>query len=261
MKENNIKFNECNDIGTIIYVAINNKFAGTILISDKIKTDSYKAIKLFKNLKLKNIMLTGDHDNISKYVFNELNLDEYYAELLPIDKVNIVEQLITKKSSKGKLVFIGDGINDAPVLALSDIGIAMGAIGSDAAIEASDIVIMNDMPSCLASAIKISKKTVRIAKENIIFAIIIKISVLILSVLGLTTMWAAVFADVGVTIISILNSLRVLRIKNGEINEKTNTKNLWNDLQRLCQRIRKILKQTKKYKKCICKSYSINSNN
>ncbi len=225
MKENNIKFNECNDIGTIIYIAINNKFAGTILISDKIKTDSYKAIKLFKNLKLKNIMLTGDHDNISKYVFNELNLDEYYAELLPIDKVNIVEQLITKKSSKGKLVFIGDGINDAPVLALSDIGIAMGAIGSDAAIEASDIVIMNDMPSCLASAIKISKKTVRIAKENIIFAIIIKISVLILSVLGLTTMWAAVFADVGVTIISILNSLRVLRIKNGEINEKTNTKN------------------------------------
>ena len=158
-------------------------------------------------------MLTGDLENISKDVANKLNLDEYHAELLPQDKVSLVEQFIKQKSSNGKLVFIGDGINDAPVLALADIGIAMGGLGSDAAIEASDVVIMTDEVSKLASCIEISKKTMRIVKENIIFAISVKILVLILSALGIASMWAAVFADVGVSVLAILNALRILVVK------------------------------------------------
>ncbi len=214
MRENNIKFKKSEEIGTTIYVAINNVFAGSITISDKIKEDSYKAIKLFKNNNVKNIvMLTGDKESISKEVAKELNIDNYYSELLPQDKVKIVEKLMKEKSSNGKLIFIGDGINDAPVLALSDIGVAMGGLGSDAAIEAADVIIMTDEPSKIASAIKISKKTMTIVKENIVFAITVKILVLILSALGIATMWAAVFADVGVSILAIINALRILRIK------------------------------------------------
>ena len=214
MRENNIKFKKSEEIGTTIYIAINNVFAGSITISDKIKEDSYKAIKLFKNNNVKNIvMLTGDKESISKEVAKELSIDNYYSELLPQDKVKIVEKLMKEKSSNGKLIFIGDGINDAPVLALSDIGVAMGGLGSDAAIEAADIVIMTDEPSKIASAIKISKKTMTIVKENIVFAITVKILVLILSALGIATMWAAVFADVGVSILAIINALRILRIK------------------------------------------------
>ncbi len=214
MKEYNIKFEKSQDTGTVAYVAINNEFAGTILIADKIKDDSYKAIKLFKENNIKKIiMLTGDRENISASIANNLKLDEHYAELLPQDKVSLVEKFMKQKSIDGKLVFVGDGINDAPVLALADIGVAMGGLGSDAAIEAADIVIMTDEISKIANAIQISKKTMRIVKQNIIFAISVKIAVLILSALGIVTMWAAVFADVGVSILAILNALRILKIK------------------------------------------------
>jgi len=214
MKEYNIEFQKSDETGTICYVAINNEFAGTIFIADKIKEDSYKAVKLFKsNNDFKVVMLTGDRENISKSVANELNLDEYHAELLPQDKVSWVEKLMTQKSSKGKLIFVGDGINDAPVLALSDIGVAMGGLGSDAAIESADVVIMTDEPSKIANAIQISKKTMRIVRQNIVFAIAVKIGVLILSAFGFASMWASVFADVGVSVLAIINALRVLRIK------------------------------------------------
>ncbi len=215
MKEHNIKFKKSNEMGTVVYVAINNEFAGTILIADKIKDDSYRAIKLFKDNNVEKIvMLTGDCDNISSSVASKLNLDEYHAELLPQDKVYWVEKLMKQKSSSGKLIFIGDGINDAPVLALSDIGVAMGGLGSDAAIEAADIVIMTDEPSKIANSIQISKKTMRIVRQNILFAIIVKIGVLILSAFGIVSMWAAVFADVGVSVLAIINALRILKIKN-----------------------------------------------
>ena len=209
-----IKHEVVNELGTIIYVAIDNEFKGTITISDKIKEDSYKAIKLFRENNVKKIvMLTGDKDSISKEVSNELNLDEYHSELLPQDKVKIVEELMKEKSESGKLLFVGDGINDAPVLALSDIGVSMGGLGSDAAIEASDVVIMTDEPSKIAESISISRKTMRIVKQNIIFAITVKISVLLLSALGIATMWSAVFADVGVTVIAILNAFRILKVR------------------------------------------------
>ena len=212
MDEYKIKFKKSNFVGTIIYVAIDNKYAGYIGISDKIKDDSYKAINLFRiNNINKIIMLTGDKDEISKNVYNELKLDSYYSELLPQDKVKIIEDLIKEKSNEDKLLFIGDGINDAPVLALSDIGVAMGGIGSDAAVEAADVVIMTDEISKIADAIDISKKTMKIVKENILFAISVKIIVLILSMLGIVTMWSAVFSDVGVSVLAILNALRILK--------------------------------------------------
>ena len=214
MQEYNIEFEKSAMVGTILYIAIDGKFLGTILIADKIKEDAYKAIKLFKANNIKKIvMLTGDRQNISENVAKELKLDEFYAELLPQDKVAIVEQLMNKKTSFGKLVFVGDGINDAPVLALSDIGIAMGGVGSDAAIEAADVVIMTDEVSKIADSIQISKKTMKIVKQNIVFAIGIKILILILSALGIASMWGAVFADVGVTILAVLNALRILKIK------------------------------------------------
>ena len=214
MEQYNIKFQKSNEIGTIVYVAINNEFAGMILIADKIKEDSYKAINLFKSNHIEKIvMLTGDRENISKDVADTLHLDEYHAELLPQDKVSWVEKLMMQKLPNRKLIFVGDGINDAPVLALSDIGVAMGGLGSDAAIEAADIVIMTDELSKIASSIKISKKTMRIVKENIVFAIAVKIGVLVLSAFGIASMWAAVFADVGVSTLAIINALRVLRIK------------------------------------------------
>lgn len=212
LKELEIKIDKVKKIGTILYTVIDNKYSGYIVISDKIKEDSYKMIEsLKKNDVSKIVMLTGDVENISKSISDELGLDEYYAELLPQDKVSIAEKLMNEKN--GNLLFIGDGINDAPVLALADIGVSMGSLGSDAAIEASDIVIMTDEPSKIGEAIKISKKTMRIVRENIVFAISIKIAVLILSLLGIATMWSAVFADVGVSVIAILNSLRVLNVK------------------------------------------------
>lgn len=215
LSEFNIEYEKCKEVGTIIYVAIDKQFIGTIIISDKIKDDSYKAVKKLKKYIKKIVMLTGDREDASKEVAKQLQIDEYYAELLPQDKVKIVEKLLQEKSSSGKLIFVGDGINDAPVLALADIGIAMGGLGSDAAIEAADIVIMNDQLSKITDSIKLAKKTMHIVKENIAVAIAIKIGILILSACGIVTMWAAVFADVGVSLLAILNALRILHIKRG----------------------------------------------
>ena len=209
MQENNIEYTKCNEICTVVYVAIENKYAGYILISDEIKEDSFKAIKELKDNKKQTIMLTGDKKEAGEDVAKKLGIDKVYTELLPDGKVKKVEELIKQKN--GTLAFVGDGINDAPVLALSDIGIAMGGLGSDAAIEAADIVIMTDEPSKVNKAIKISKKTMRIVKQNIIFAISIKALVLILSAVGITTMWEAVFADVGVSVIAVLNAIRILK--------------------------------------------------
>ena len=215
MVQKNITYEKCLKIGTILYVAINNKFEGYILIADKIKDDSKNAINDLKKLNVKNtIMLTGDRKEVGEAVAKELKLDEVYTELLPDGKVERLEELMKKKTEKGKVIFVGDGINDAPVLALSDIGIAMGGLGSDAAIEAADIVIMTDEVSKISKAIKISRKTMKIVKQNIIFAITVKILVLILSAVGIATMWEAVFADVGVSILAIINSLRMLQVKN-----------------------------------------------
>ena len=217
MEENKIKYTECKEIGTILYVAINKEFVGYIVISDKIKKDSKNAVKDLKKNNVKEIvMLTGDKKIVGENVAKELEMTQVFTELLPDGKVKKVEELIEEKTEKGKLVFVGDGINDAPVLAVSDIGIAMGGLGSDAAIEAADIVIMTDEPSKIVTAIKISKKTMNIVKQNIIFALVVKIGVLILSAIGIATMWTAVFADVGVSIIAILNALRMLRVKNME---------------------------------------------
>lgn len=211
MKQYNISYNESKDAGTILYVAVNGKFAGTIVIADKIKKDAKQAIEdLKKNHIQKTVMLTGDKKQVAENVAKQLGIDELYAELLPDGKVEKVEELLKNKTKNGKLIFAGDGINDAPVLALSDIGIAMGGVGSDAAIEAADVVIMTDEPSKISKAIQIAKKTMRIVKENIYFAIIIKIVVLILTAIGVVSMWWAVFADVGVSIIAILNALRML---------------------------------------------------
>lgn len=215
MQEKGIEYKESNDIGTILYVAINNKFAGSIVIADKIKEDAKQTIQgLKRNNVSKTVMLTGDKKEIAEKVAKQIEIDEVYTDLLPDQKVEKVEELMKQKTEKGKLAFVGDGINDAPVLAISDIGIAMGGLGSDAAIEAADIVIMNDKPSKILEAIKILNKTMRIVKQNIIFAISVKILVLILGACGIATMWEAVFADVGVSFIAILNSLRALGRKS-----------------------------------------------
>ncbi len=214
MREKNIAFTECDEVGTVIYVAVNKEYAGYILIADTIKEDAKNLVSGLKNYNIaKTVMLTGDKIKASQKVANELKLDEVYAELLPDEKVEKVEGLLKEKSKDGKLVFIGDGINDAPVLAISDIGISMGALGSDAAIEASDVVLMTDEPSKLVTAIKIAKKTLRIVKQNIIFAIFVKVAILILTAIGISTMWEAVFADVGVSVIAVLNALRAMRVK------------------------------------------------
>jgi Cd2+/Zn2+-exporting ATPase len=202
-------------VGTVVHVAVDNIYAGYILISDEIKEDASRSIREFKEAHIKQtVMLTGDSKNVAIKVAEALGLDKVYSELLPADKVEKLEELLLQKSLKGKLAFVGDGINDAPVLARADIGIAMGGLGSDAAIEAADIVIMTDEPSKIVTAIKISKKTLGIARQNIVFAISIKVLVLILSAFGLASMWAAVFADVGVAVIAILNSFRALNVKN-----------------------------------------------
>ena len=214
LKEFNVEFEEENLVGTILYFAIDKKYSGYILIADSIKDDSKNAIEeLKKNGVTKVVMLTGDKKKISEAVSKEIGIDEVYSELLPTDKVEIVKGLIENKKEDEKLFFVGDGINDSPVLAISDIGIAMGGVGSDAAIEAADIVLMTDEPSKIALAIKLARKNMKIVKENIVFAIFIKILVLVLSAIGLTNMWWAVFADVGVSIIAILNALRMLRTK------------------------------------------------
>ena len=212
LEKNKINFNKFNGVGTIIYVALDNKYIGNILISDTIKNDAYDTIIKLKEQNIKNIiMLTGDKKDIGNYVADKLKIDKVYTDLLPQDKVKIVEKF--NANSIGKLIFVGDGINDAPVLALADIGISMGSIGTDSAIEASDIVIMTDELSKIVEAIKLSHKTMKIVKQNIVFAISVKIIVLIFAVLGISTMWEAVFADVGVSIIAILNSLRMLKVR------------------------------------------------
>ena len=204
LNENNIEFEKNNDVGTILYVAIDNKYVGNIVIADKIKEDAKDSIMSLKKSNIKQaVMLTGDRKAVGENV----------AGILGIDKVEKVEELLKEKSEKGKLAFVGDGINDAPVLALADIGIAMGGLGADSAIEAADIVLMTDEPSKIVDTIRLSKKTMKIVKENIIFAISVKVLVLILSAIGISTMWEAVFADVGVSIIAILNALRVLNVK------------------------------------------------
>lgn len=204
-----------NPTGTIVYVALNQKYAGYIIISDEIKEDSKQAIRSLKENKvLKTVMLTGDLSSIGKEVGKQLGLDEVYTDLMPGDKVEKVEALLKQTSSKGKLVFVGDGINDAPVLSRADIGIAMGAIGSDAAIEAADVVLMTDETSKISTSIAIARKTLRIVRQNIVFALTVKAVVLILGAFGLASMWSAVFADVGVSVIAILNAMRALNTKD-----------------------------------------------
>ena len=216
MKKHHITIEKCQQIGTILYVAIAKKYCGYILISDQIKPNSPKAIQQLKKIGIKKIaMITGDKKEIGESVAQELELDTIYTELLPHEKVEILETILTTKSKTSKVVFVGDGINDAPVLAISDIGVSMGKLGSDAAIEASDIVLMTDDPLKLVEAIKISKKVIRVVKQNIVLAIAIKVLVLFLSALGLSTMWNAVFADVGVSILATLNALKLL-IQKGE---------------------------------------------
>lgn len=214
MVENNITFAESNEIGTKVYVAVNKIYNGCIVISDEIKKDSYKATMLLRDKGIRKlVMLTGDDKTIGNSIASELKLDEVYAELLPNQKVEIVEKLNNIKRPKGRLAFIGDGINDAPVLAISDIGIAMGGLGSDAAIEASDIVLMTDEPSKLIDAINVAKATKRIVWQNIVFALAIKLMFLVLGAFGIASMWEAVFADVGVSVIAVFNAMRVLKMK------------------------------------------------
>ena len=201
------------EIGTVLYIQIDGLFIGYILISDELKKDTKETIRDLKKIGIKKtIMLTGDRKNIANYIGNDIEIDEIYSELLPQDKVDIFEKIISKNNSKSKIAFVGDGINDAPVLARADIGIAMGAMGSDAAIEAADIVIMNDEPSKIITAIKLARKTIKIANQNMLVAFGVKVLALILSALGIADMWMAVFADVGVTIIAVLNSFRALKI-------------------------------------------------
>ena len=215
MKKENIDFNELDVVGTVVHLAVDGKYAGYIVISDEIKEDAANAIKSLKALGInKTVMLTGDSKRVGEKVGKELGLDNVYAELLPTDKVEKLEGLDKEKSPKGKLVFVGDGINDAPVLARADIGIAMGGLGSDAAIEAADIVIMTDEPSKIADAINVAKRTKRIVWQNIIFALGVKGLFLILGAFGIATMWEAVFADVGVSVIAILNAMRVMKVDN-----------------------------------------------
>ncbi len=215
MKKYDISYKECSEIGTIVYVALNKECLGYILISDKLKEHAKESISALKSIGIKKtVMLTGDTKSVADSVAKELNIDCVYSQLLPGDKVSRVEELLNNKSDKEKLAFVGDGINDAPVLSRADIGIAMGALGSDAAIEAADIVLMDDDPLKISKAIKIAKKCVRIVYENIYFAIGIKLICLALGALGLANMWLAIFADVGVMVLAVLNAIRALNVKN-----------------------------------------------
>ena len=215
MREEGIAYHDCELTGTILHVSIDGKYAGHIIIADVVKEDAAECIKRLHAAGVKKtVMLTGDRAEVAKAVAEKLGLDEYHGKLLPEDKVNQVERLLGETSEKGKLAFVGDGINDAPVLTRADIGIAMGAMGSDAAIEAADIVLMDDKPSKIASAIRIARKTMRIVWQNIVFALGVKFAVLVLAAVGLATMWLAVFADVGVAILAIHNALRCMRVKH-----------------------------------------------
>ena len=212
MASNNIKIEKSTDVGTVVYIAINNEFKGYIVIADKIKTDSEEAIRLIKEQGIKEtVMLTGDNKEVANSVAKKLKLDKVFSNLLPNEKVEKIEELYKNRTEKEKIAFVGDGINDAPVLARVDVGIAMGGLGSDAAIEAADVVIMTDEPSKIAQGIKISKKTYKIVWQNIIFALGIKIIVMILGATGLASMWEAVFADVGVALIAVLNAMRIMK--------------------------------------------------
>jgi Cd2+/Zn2+-exporting ATPase len=214
MKQIEVEFEDIKVAGTVVHLAVDNTYEGCIVIADTVKEDSKIAIEELRRSNIKRIvMLTGDSKIAGETVARELGIEEVYTELLPGDKVDKVENLFSQKSEAGKLVFVGDGINDAPVLARADIGIAMGGLGSDAAIEAADIVILTDEPSKIAKAMQISKKTLGIVKQNIVFAIGVKVLVLLLAAVGIATMWAAVFADVGVSAIAILNAMRALKVK------------------------------------------------
>ena len=207
------KWRDCHHVGTIIHVAIDGEYAGHIVINDKVKADSAEAIAQLQSLGVaKTVMLTGDRKEVAENVAQQLSLNEYHAELLPADKVAHIERLLTEKPEGQYLAFVGDGINDAPVLARADVGIAMGGLGSDAAIEAADVVLMDDKPSKIALAIRIARRTLSIASQNVWFAIGVKVAVLVLAALGIATMWLAVFADVGVTVLAVLNAMRALRV-------------------------------------------------
>ncbi len=214
MNEIGAKWHQCHKVGTIVHVAVNGIYVGHIVVSDMPKDDAAEAISSLKQLGVeKTVMLTGDKKEVGEDVARSLGLDEYYTELLPADKVALMERMLAAKPQNKSLAFVGDGINDAPVLARADVGIAMGALGSDAAIEAADVVLMDDKPSKISEAISISRRTIHIALQNVVFAIFVKILVLVLAALGLATMWLAVFADVGVTVIAVLNAMRTLRVK------------------------------------------------
>ena len=217
MEREHIPYTASNAIGTVVYVAFDGRYAGCIVIADEIKADAPAAIKTLKAAGIRQtVMLTGDADAVGQDVARRLGLDRAYTELLPADKVDRVEELLAQKSDNGMLAFVGDGINDAPVLARADVGIAMGALGSDAAIEAADVVLMTDEPSKIAAIMQIARKTIRISNENIVFALGVKFLVLILGAVGRANMWAAVFADVGVSVIAILNAIRAMRVKQFE---------------------------------------------
>ncbi len=213
MEREGIEYRASEEAGTVVHVAVDGKYAGCVTIADQIKEDAASAIAGLKARGIKTVMLTGDSKAVAESVGAKLGIDEVHAELLPENKVREVERLLAEKSPKGKLMFVGDGINDAPVLARADIGAAMGGLGSDAAIEAADVVIMTDEPSKLLDLMDIARKTLTIAKENVVFALAVKLIVLVLSAIGLANMWAAVFADVGVSVIAIINAMRALRVK------------------------------------------------
>ncbi len=214
MRRLGITCKECHHVGTVVHVAVDGDYAGHILISDRIKPHAAQAVAALKQAGIKRaVMLTGDTRSVAKQVASELGIDEVFGELLPADKVTKVEELLGQKGENEKLAFVGDGINDAPVLRRADIGIAMGALGSDAAIEAADVVLMDDDPLKIAKAVKISKKCLRIVYENIYFAIGVKIVCLLLGALGIANMWLAIFADVGVMVLAVLNAIRALFVK------------------------------------------------
>lgn len=214
MEKNNIAFSKCDEVGTVLHVAIDGVYAGYIVIGDKIKSDAKQTITDLKSYGVKQtVMLTGDRKVVGESVANNLGIDIVYTDLLPQDKAKKLEEIMKAKSSNSTVAFVGDGMNDAPVLAISDVGIAMGGLGADSAIEAADVVIMNDEPSKIITSVKIARKTLRIVKQNIVFAIFVKVLVLIFSAFGLSTMWEAVFADVGVSVLAVLNALRALKSK------------------------------------------------
>ena len=209
-----VEWSGCDVAGTIIHVAVDGSYAGHIVVGDKIKSDSRRAISRLRAMGVnKTVMLTGDSKAVGADVASKLDIDEFHAELLPADKVAHVERLLREKPKGQSLAFVGDGINDAPVLKRADIGIAMGGMGSDAAIEASDVVLMNDQPSKIATAVAVARRTIRIASQNVWFAIGVKVAILLLAAAGLGAMWMAVFADVGVTVLAVLNAMRALCFK------------------------------------------------